>query len=141
MSRLSDRIWAWGPALGWAAIIFVMSSFPQQVYPATDVPNADKLVHLALYGTLSALCARGLGRATRWSGIDVWLAAAALASLYGMSDEFHQRFVPGRSAEWADVLADAIGALLGAGASVAFFRRQRRAEDAEPRRALTSTRA
>jgi VanZ family protein len=34
--------------------------------------------------------------------------------LYGVSDEFHQYFVPGRSVEALDVLADALGGLLGA---------------------------
>ena len=126
-----SRAWlrAWGPALLWAATIFALSSIPQAVYPETNVPQADKAVHFVLYGTLAALCARGLDRRP-WSALSVWLAAAALAALYGMSDEFHQRFVPGRNADWADVLADAIGAVLGAGASIAFLRRQRRAKRA-----------
>jgi VanZ family protein len=41
-----------------------------------------------------------------------WVALAVM--LYGVSDEFHQYFVPGRSVEALDVLADALGGLLGA---------------------------
>ena len=33
-----------------------------------------------------------------------------LGVLYGVSDEWHQSFVPGRTAEWGDVRANAIGA-------------------------------
>jgi VanZ family protein len=127
MSPFRPRLVAWWPALGWAATIFVLSSFPGSAYPVTDVIGADKVVHFGLYGLLAALCARGFGRSTTWPAPLIWIAAAALASLYGMSDEFHQRFVPGRNSDWADVLADAVGAVLGAGATVAVFRRQRRA--------------
>jgi len=40
--------------------------------------------------------------------------AAVFAVLYGVSDEFHQSFVVGRSATIADVIADAIGATFSA---------------------------
>jgi VanZ family protein len=108
---------AWGPALGWAALIFTFSSFPGSAYPATDVPGADKLVHLALYATLGALCARAL--LLRAPDAEpprrrlLLLAAVAMATLYGVSDELHQLFVPARSADWHDAVADAAGAILG----------------------------
>jgi VanZ family protein len=42
---------------------------------------------------------------------QVWLATS-IASLYGISDEFHQSFVPGRTPDVVDWLADTSGALL-----------------------------
>ena len=42
-----------------------------------------------------------------------FVAAAAISAAYAASDEFHQRFVPGRSGEVRDVLIDAAGAVLG----------------------------
>lgn len=42
------------------------------------------------------------------------LAALALASLYGVSDEVHQLFVPGRMCDPADWVTDTLGAALGA---------------------------
>jgi VanZ family protein len=45
------------------------------------------------------------------------LLALSLASLYGATDEFHQSFVPGRSADVLDWLADTLGAALGASAA------------------------
>ena len=35
------------------------------------------------------------------------------AVLYGLSDEFHQSFVPNRSPEWADLASDGIGGMMG----------------------------
>ena len=114
----------WGPALVWAAFIFVASSLPGTTYPSTDLPNADKLVHIVLYGVLGALVVRGLGG----RGVRIWLGAAALAALYGVTDELHQIFIPFRSADVEDAVADAAGALLGAGLAVTFrkWRQSRR---------------
>ena len=66
-------------------------------------PYADKLVHGVTFGILATF----IYLAWRRFG---W--ALALASLYGVSDEVHQRFVPGRSADVTDWLADTLGALV-----------------------------
>lgn len=52
--------------------------------------------------------------------------AVALASLYGVTDELHQLFVPGRSSDPADWLVDTCGSLVGALLLCAFCRRARR---------------
>ena len=72
---------------------------------------SDKLVHALVYGVLGALMVRAVSDA-RWVGVtaSATLVAALLSTLYGISDEFHQRFVPGRSPEAFDVMMDAIGA-------------------------------
>jgi VanZ family protein len=56
------------------------------------------------FSVLYALSAR-----SNWSP----LIALLLCSLYGVSDEFHQRFVPGRMSLATDVLIDALSALIG----------------------------
>ena len=100
----------WGPAAGWMILLFGSSASP-------DLPEApgglsDKLVHALAYAGLSALLYRALARG-RVTGLRVrpGLAAAALATLYGLSDEWHQAFVPGRTADTADLAADAAGAV------------------------------
>ena len=99
-------------ALSWASLIFYLSSQPSIETPAL-FPEQDKLFHLIAFGilgflTMGALQASHEGYPTR----QAWLVALAVM-LYGILDEFHQYFVPGRSADVYDVLADAIGGLLG----------------------------
>ncbi len=49
-----------------------------------------------------------------------------VASSYGFSDEFHQGFVLGRTPSLADLLADAVGALVGISGSWLLLRRRRK---------------
>jgi VanZ family protein len=51
-----------------------------------------------------------------------FFATALAASLYGIIDETHQYFVPGRDCNVWDWLADTLGAFLGAGAMLAALR-------------------
>ena len=48
------------------------------------------------------------------------LLTIVCATVYGISDEFHQWFVPGRTADVHDVMADAIGATRGRGGSLGY---------------------
>jgi VanZ family protein len=113
----------------WAGTIFVLSSIPGSAYPQTTIRHADKIVHLFLYSTLGALVARALlmalarteapattEAAARWRHRlrSVIGATTILVTFYGITDELHQVFVPGRSADWHDAAADAIGGVLGA---------------------------
>ena len=114
MPPSSLRLRPFIPAILWAATIFVLSSFPGSAYPTTTLWNADKLVHIALYAPLGAFCAYALARVSALRPALIVVAAAALATVYGMSDELHQWFVPGRNSDWNDVIADGIGSLVGA---------------------------
>jgi len=88
-----------------------MSSMSEPPLPAAVT---DKEAHSAGYTLLGLLVARaaagGLGRRVSWG---VALAAIAITIAYGVSDEFHQSFVPGRDADIHDVYADATGAVIG----------------------------
>ena len=100
--------WWWGPAIALMVLIFAFSSTAQ--LPALP-DGRDKQVHGALYGVLALLVARARtrGNIPALSASDAAFAWA-LATLYGASDEFHQWFVPGRSADRLDLAADAAGA-------------------------------
>ncbi len=97
---------AWGPAVLWAAAIFWVSSLPS--VPLPEARASDKLAHFATYVVLGVLLARGAAA----SGLAGW-AAVLTGVLYGASDEIHQRFVPGRSPELADWMADSLGVVAG----------------------------
>lgn len=92
-------------AVLWASLTFWLSASPdaQGAESFLDfTPPWDKLYHAGNFGVLAALLYPATGRA--------WLAVL-IASLYGVSDEVHQAFVPGRSADALDWLADTVGAL------------------------------
>lgn len=101
----------WLPVILYAAGIFAFSSMEQPPAPPGGPP--DYVVHALLFAGFAAVILRALARA-RWSGVSTGSAfgAAAAATLYGATDEFHQMFVPGRTPSLVDLGADAVGAIL-----------------------------
>jgi VanZ family protein len=95
----------WLPVVAWAALIFALSSVPDL---GTGLGGWDlvlrKLAHAAEFAVLGAL----LLRATARSGI-----AFVLGTLYAVSDELHQSFVPGRAGSPLDVALDTVGVAIG----------------------------
>ena len=105
----------WGPVAAYMAGIFVVSSI--SVVPSLPGGMSDKLAHALLYAGLGALAVRALARG-RWAGVGSLALAGSilLATLYGVTDEIHQRFVPGRQCDVVDLAADAGGAAAAAAA-------------------------
>ena len=110
--------WYWVPVALYAGAIFFLSA---QSHPEDQLPSfllkdvSDKVLHAVEYGILALLCYR----AFRWAaGPAVAQQAVVLAivtaSVFGVTDEMHQAFVPLRDASWQDWLADTIGAVIGA---------------------------
>ena len=86
-----------------------------------------KLGHLTEYAILAMLLWRALRRGTRWQmKMSISFLVAALASaIFAASDEFHQSFVPSRTASPTDVMIDICGALVGLLARSIFAARKR----------------
>lgn len=124
----------WLPPVLYAIAIFVVSSISRP--PEPPGPVTDKHVHLLLYAGLSGLMLRALAGGD-WTGVTARRcgAAALLAVLYGASDEWHQAFVPGRSADLLDLAADAAGAMSAAGLAWAAARLGRARPDGRIERA------
>lgn len=74
--------------------------------------GADKLVHTVCFGGLAFWIAFGFNGAgrDRWTK---WAIPAILTSVYGIADELHQSFTPGRSCSVYDWIADTLGGALG----------------------------
>ncbi|MFA7662800.1 MAG: epoxyqueuosine reductase QueH [Patescibacteria group bacterium] len=84
--------------------------------PSIPLIFKDKLAHFGEYGILAFLLARVIFHNPKEIPERYLLLTAIIfASLYGVTDEFHQSFVPGRSVDFFDWLADTIGAIMGAG--------------------------
>jgi len=101
----------WLPVVAYLGLIFYLSSLPQLATEISLFSGADKFIHLGEYALLSWLLSRALRSASPFSR-QAAVIAILFATLYGISDEFHQAFVPGRSAEFLDVVADCGGAVL-----------------------------
>jgi VanZ family protein len=113
----TSRIWKL--AAGWAVLIFVLSSIPGRSFPAYKIFSYDKVLHALVYSVLGSLCFMAVRRT--WTMKTSWLIGLSglLVAIYGLTDEFHQIFVPGRSADLHDALADAVGGLFGAAVAAA----------------------
>lgn len=100
-SRVSRLRWLYPAAL---ACMVVVASGRDHV-AAPSVVNFDKIAHFSIFGLLGTLIAR-------CPGVRRFRYAIAIVSLFGISDEFRQSFTPGRSVEFADWMADTIGAAI-----------------------------
>jgi VanZ family protein len=110
------------PALLTAGTIWILSS--QSALPRPKgILGFDKAAHLAAYAVLAAALAPWYSREQwRTRPFRRWALIAALAAVYGISDEIHQYFVPGRDCSFWDWIADVLGAVLGAGAAALICR-------------------
>lgn len=99
----------WVPVIAWMAVIFTMSAQPGSALPGRFAMEA----HFAEYAILGFLVARALAVRTRgWR--SALAGAVIIGSLYGITDELHQAFVPGRTPDVADWAVDTLGAMTGA---------------------------
>ena len=98
--------------LAYMSLIFYLSSRAGRGYSGLDL----SLLHVPEYFILAWLWYRMLnalqGENDTFLKNHALLVAIICASLYGISDEWHQSFVPGRDASSLDVLYDVIGGSL-----------------------------
>lgn len=96
--------------VSWMVLIFVLSSQPSLAVPSS-IPQADKLIHALAYGVLGYFFSRSFAPFEVIS-IKRILLVTTLVTVCGITDEFHQLFVPGRVASIWDVLADCAGGMI-----------------------------
>jgi VanZ family protein len=118
------------PPFLWALLIFILSSSPN---PISFLPyetiweiehtrlfgiRGDNILwgfgHIFAYAVLAYLVIRALAYHRYFTPQQAWIAFA-VTLLYGVSDEIHQLFVPGRGFQYYDILMDGVGALIGLG--------------------------
>jgi VanZ family protein len=96
--------WRWAPFALAASVIWWASSQPVDGVP--PIPHLDKVAHFVIFGLLALAARWPLLRRPLWT-------AWAFSAGYGVIDELHQYFgTAGRSAEFLDWVADALGAWL-----------------------------
>jgi VanZ family protein len=99
-------------ALYWILLV-TATSLPGQDVP--DMHISDKIEHFAAYGGLAVLLSftYSFQKKIKILAEYPFLLTIFTISLYGMLDELHQKFIPGRSCDVKDWIADTTGALLG----------------------------
>ena len=102
----------------WAPVVLLMTG----IFIASAIPDikglpggvSDKTGHVWAYAALGAAMLRALAGGVLMPATPVRSTAAVLAATaYGIALELYQRFVPGRSADLLDVVADTLGAVVG----------------------------
>ena len=101
------------PMLAVMGTIFFISHQPGDSFELPEIINLDKLLHGIAYGVLAAAVLYATPLELRKKSLS-FTAVLAMSTclLYGISDEFHQSFIPGRYASIWDVIADLLGAAL-----------------------------
>jgi VanZ family protein len=114
MARLSLY---WVPVVVYATLIFYLSSLshPEDLAPPLFEVLSDTVLHAVEYGILGVLCYRAFRYAAGdWAARYAILLAIVTSTIYGLTDELHQAFVPFRHADALDLLTDLAGATIGA---------------------------
>lgn len=107
----------WLPVAAYTAIIFALSS----ISTTPEMPaGSDKVLHTLLYSGLGLLVARARAGGMHAVTMRAVGFSIVFGAIYGISDELHQYFNPPRNVEVGDVVADTVGAALGAGALYAW---------------------
>lgn len=122
----TPSLWTYrAPAVVWALLLFALSSIPNLPSPFHVFSFDDKIEHVGAYAILGALAVRAVAmrrHVPNWPDVGL---AFIMCTMYGMLDEFHQFFVPGRSVDYLDFAADTVGSILGAVVYLAMCRRWR----------------
>lgn len=103
----------WFPVIIYAVCIFTVSSVPGKDIPDL-FPKQDILFHTAEYVIFALLISRAIKEYyPNQYALKRFLWVVALAIIYALTDEFHQSFVPYRTAAMSDVFIDGVGSLIG----------------------------
>jgi VanZ family protein len=109
------KIAAWIPAIAYIGLIFGVSSIAGLSPPVPTFKLFDKAAHIVEFTGLAlflTVAFRGSLPEARRRATPLFVVALGLA--IGVLDEVYQLSVPGRSLEFLDWVADAIGVLIGA---------------------------
>lgn len=110
----------WLPLLAYAGLIFGLSSIPGDGFPPVHLEgsliprviaeNPDKILHVVIYAILGWLTLRAVRMGSTLAFAEIY--TFLLVSTYGATDELHQFFVPKRSCDLWDWVADSVGGFI-----------------------------
>ena len=113
LTHTKNLLSRWLPLFAYCLIIFIQSSQPSYEH-LPEFKFSDKFLHFSAYAVLGILFFRAFQTLRIKTNIRLLILLSIVsASLYGVSDEIHQYFVPFRNADLLDVLANTFGAICG----------------------------
>jgi len=118
--------------VAYCGLIFWLSSQSDPPRPDIDFEGSDKVAHFIVYAVMAVLVSAGLHDAPRQH--PAWLRVfgpVLFATAYGMADEVHQLFTPGRHFSFLDMVANTLGAVAGQAGCLYLFRRRAAAKEAK----------
>ncbi len=92
--------------------IFILSHQSGDFFHLPGIIAVDKIGHLTIYGLLALSVLWALSPAGKGNRFFFACLTLFVCFFYGLSDEFHQSFIPGRFPSSMDLLADTLGAAL-----------------------------
>lgn len=102
----------------WLAVLFAVAVVTGSSLPGSSLPDLgshqiDKVLHFLQYAILGYLVTRGWGpcRHDKPDRLGTWLLVVLMVGFAAL-DEFHQNWIPGRSVEFWDWVADATGVII-----------------------------
>ena len=111
--RLKNFIYYWLPVILYCIAIYIQSDFPSSEHIPT-FEFSDKVLHFLAYAVMGVLFYRAYQTLRFKENLRLLILLSIVsASLYGISDEIHQYFVPYRDASIFDVIANILGAICG----------------------------
>ena len=123
----SSKVFRWAIVSLYAGLIFLGSSMSLQIeetsfFFLSYLDHLDKCVHFIEYGVFCTLLCWAISAHLKGNQIRKFIfIAISLTSLYGITDEVHQLFVPTRTATVFDWFADTLGAIIAGLCWLKFF--------------------
>jgi len=111
--KLKNFIFCWLPLILYCLFVYIQSDYPSpESLPSFEL--SDKLYHLAGYAVMGVLFYRAYQTLPFKDNIHLLMLFSIIStSLYGISDEIHQSFVPYRDGSLLDAIVDILGAVCG----------------------------
>jgi VanZ family protein len=112
-TKLKTVLYYWFPLIIYCLAIYIQSDLPASEHIPT-FEFSDKVVHFMAYALMGVLFYRAYQTLRIKNNLRLLvLISIVSATLYGISDEIHQYYVPFRDASISDAIANMLGAICG----------------------------
>jgi VanZ family protein len=119
------------PGILCGIVILILTGLPGSVFPhVKPIVGLDKVVHFLMYACFAFACIWGYRRQFVANGAayqkKALLLTLVISIAYGGFTELLQEFfIPKRTGDWIDFLADSLGTVVGALIFYLFFRHKK----------------